>query len=156
MIALLLALQAAPVTGQSAAPPAAPPTPLPLPGALERQALPARGCAAYLWSVTDRKLVAVAGADPAQLRLALGGKPADFARVAQLGAGEFGLGGTSEYRSGDTSVKLEMTVTTRPDLTDGGGVPQGMLTIVRGPVGQAGADQVIVPVAGLIGCAPAR
>jgi len=140
MIALLFALQAV------AAAPA-----LPLPDALERQSLPARGCAAYLWSVSDRRLVAVAGADPAQLRLALGGKPTDFTRVAQIGGGEFGLGGTSDYRLGDTNVRLEMTVTTRPDLTDGGGVPQGMLTIMRG-----GADQVIVPVAGLIGCAPAK
>lgn len=143
MIALFLALQAASVT--------VPPATSPLPDALERQSLPERGCAAYLWSVADRKLVAVAGADPARLRMALGGKPADLARVAQMGSGEFGLGGTGDYRLGDIAVRLEMTVTTRPDLTDGGGVPQGMLTIAR-----SGADQVIVPVAGLIGCAPAR
>ncbi|GAA3717202.1 hypothetical protein GCM10022268_26960 [Sphingomonas cynarae] len=147
MIALFLALQAAAV----AAPPATLPATSPLPDALERQSLPERGCAAYLWSVADRKLVAVAGADPARLRLALGGKPADLARVAQMGSGEFGLGGTGDYRLGDITARLEMTVTTRPDLTEGGGVPQGMLTIARG-----GADQVIVPVAGLIGCAPAR
>jgi hypothetical protein len=142
MIALLIALQA---------PVAAPPATTPMPDALDRQALPDRGCAAYLWSVADRKLVAMAGADPARLRLALGGKPADLAQVAQVGSGEFGLGGTGDYRLGDITARLEMTVTTRPDLTDGGGVPEGTLTIARG-----GADQVVVPVAGLIGCAPAR
>jgi hypothetical protein len=148
MIALLLALQAAVAAAPSSTP--IPPT-TPIPGALDRQALPERGCAAYLWSVADRTLVAVAGADPAQLRLALGGKPADLARVAQVGSGELGLGGTGDYRLGDVTARLEMTVTTRPDLTDGGAVPQGTLTIARGA-----ADQVIVPVAGLIGCAPAR
>ncbi len=143
MIVALLALQAAtPAPAANA---------LPLPGALAPQSLPERGCAAYLWSVADRKMVAMAGADPARLRLALNGRTADYARVAQVGGGEFGLGGTGEYRLGDVDIRLEMTVVTRPDLTDGGSVPQGMLTIVR-----PGADEVIVPVAGMIGCAPAR
>jgi len=140
MIVALLALQAA--TAAVA---------LPLPDALAPQSLPERGCAAYLWSVADRRMVAMVAADPARLRLALGGKPSDYTRVAQVGNGEFGLGGTGEYRLGDVNIRVEMTVVTRPDLTDGGSVPQGMLTIVR-----PGADEVIVPVAGMIGCAPAR
>lgn len=44
---------------------------------------------------------------------------------------------------------LDLTFATRADLTDGGGVPEATLTIARD-----GADVMVLPVAGMIGCAP--
>lgn len=120
----------------------------PLPGALPRQALPATGCAAYLWSRDDRRLVAVATADPASLRLSLGGMVVDVARTAQSGTGGFGFAGTTTYRSGDTSATLDLTIATQADLTAGATVPEATLTI-----GRDGADTLVLPVAGMIGCA---
>lgn len=123
----------------------------PVPGALPQQALPAQGCAAYLWSIQDRKLVAMAPADPATLRLAIDGKVVDLARQGQTGIGGFGLPAHGVYRRGDLSVTLDLTFATRADLTDGGAVPEATLGIARD-----GADLLVVPVAGMIGCAPAR
>ena len=139
MIALLLALQAV------SAPPSL------APDALGRQALPERGCAAYLWSVSDRRLVAMASADPAELRVSLGGRVLDAARESQSGVGGFGFAGATSYRYGDLSMTLQLTIQARADLADGATAPAGTLTIAR-----AGADTVVLPVAGLIGCAPAR
>lgn len=132
MIALLLALQAVPTLG-------------PLP----RQALPPRGCAAYLWSRADRRFVAVATADPAGLRVALDGRVADAARESQAGLAGYGLGERTTYRIGDATLTLDMTVSPRADLTDGAAVPDATLTVAR-----AGGDAAVLPVAGLIGCAP--
>ena len=133
------------------------PTPVPLAasvdglpiGAIPRQALPARGCAAYLWSAgPTRALVAMAGADPAQLRLSLGGTVTDLPRVAQRGGGLYGLSEINEYQAGGVSVTLELSIATRADLTKGAMVPQGTLRL-----DEEGKDSVVLPVGGLIGCA---
>ncbi len=139
MIALLLALQAVA------------PAQTVLPSALAPQTLPKEGCAAYLWSVSDRKLVAVANAEPATLRIALGGRPVDYARTAQSGVGGFGFAATTRYGAAGISFALEMIVSTEAELTDGGLVQQGTLTIER-----PGADALLMPVAGVIGCAATR
>jgi hypothetical protein len=113
---------------------------------LPRQALPAKGCAAYLWSVADRRFVAVA--DPARLRVSIGGKVIDIAKASESGAGDYGFAGTTGYAGGDVTVTLDMTVARRANLAAGASVPGGTLTIAR-----SGQDSVVVPVAGLIGCA---
>lgn len=138
MIAPLLLLQAAT-------------TAVPLPDALPRQELPARGCAAFLWSREDRQLIAMATADPAGLRVSIGGKVQDLARVAQAGIGGFGFAGTTRYAAGTTSATLDLTIAARADLTQGAAVPDATLTIAR-----EGVDTLVLPVAGLIGCAPQR
>ena len=118
-------------------------------GALPRQSLPARGCAAYLWSAGATKaLVAMAGADPAQLRFSLGGKITDLTRTAQRGGGLFGLAETNEYAGAGVTVTLDLSIASRADMTRGALVPQGTMRIDR-----AGQDTVVVPVGGLIGCA---
>lgn len=139
MIALLLALaQTAPASVAG--------TPL---SAIGRQDLPAKGCSAYLWSLgTERALVAMAVADPAQLRLAIDGTPKDYARSLQSGEGGFGFAGVTTYRGGDVTATLDLTVATRADLTKGASIPQATLRIER-----PGRDVVVVPVGGLIGCA---
>ena len=122
-------------------------TGLPL-GAIGKQALPAKGCAAFLWSAgTENALVAMAVADPAQLRLAIDGKIADYARTSQTGGGGFGFAAVSEYRGGDVTATLDMAVVPRAGLSNGAAVPEGTLRIER-----PGKDSVVVPVAGLIGC----
>ena len=95
----------------------------------------------------SRVLVAMATADPAQLRVSLDGTITDVARTAQQGAGGFGFSGVTEYRGGAVSAVLDMTITTRNDLKDGASVPQATLRIDR-----EGQDSVVLPVAGLIGC----
>ena len=68
MIAPLLAL------ALQAAAPAAPPImsgASPLLGPIGQQALPTKGCAAYLWSTADRQLVAMASVDRATLRVSV-------------------------------------------------------------------------------------
>lgn len=129
--------------------PAAPGVATPMPGKLPQQALPARGCAAYLWSLQDRSLVAMATADPATLRLVVDGRVVDFPRETSTGAGGFGLATHGVYRQGGMTATLDLTFATRTDLTDGGGVPEATLTLAR-----AGADELVLPVAGMIGCAP--
>ena len=147
MIALFLALQAAV--------PATPPPPAgiagsPL-GAIPRQQLPDTGCAVFLWSKGDHhELVAMASAEPARLRLTIDGKPVDLARGEQDGAASFGFAATTHYRVGTTEVTLDMTIASDPSLTQGGTVPGATLTLVR-----PGQDGVVLPVGGLIGCAPA-
>ena len=131
---------------------AAAPTPsidgLPI-GAIPRQDLPARGCAAYLWTATGtRALVAMAQADPARLRLSIGGTIIDLERSAQLGAGGFGFAETNDYGGGSTAAKLTLKIETRGSIVGGAMVPEGILQIDR-----AGQDSIVVPVAGMIGCA---
>jgi hypothetical protein len=121
---------------------------LPL-GGLPKQALPAKGCAAFLWSATGtRALVAMATADPAQLRLSIGGTITDLARDQQQGAEGFGFADTIVYKAGDVTATLTMTIATRGDLKDGASVPEGTLRFDR-----TGQDSVVLPVAGLVGCA---
>ncbi|WP_375383116.1 hypothetical protein [uncultured Sphingomonas sp.] len=148
MMLLLLALQAA-------APAMTPPATGGIDGsplsAIPRQQLPATGCAAFLWSVgTRHDLVAMASAEPARLRLSIDGKIVDLARADQAGAATFGFAGTSRYQATGVDVTLAMTVAADPNLTQGGTVPSATLTLVR-----PGQDSVVLPVAGLIGCAPA-
>ena len=126
------------------------PTPAPLPasidglpiGALPRQSLPARGCAAYLWSAgVTKALIAMAGADPAQLRLSLNGTITDLPRTAQHGGGLFGLSETNEYATGGITAVLDLAITTRGDVTRGALVPQGTLRLeqpIRPPRRTAG------------------
>jgi hypothetical protein len=117
-------------------------------GPIGRQALPARGCAAYLWDTAPKRtLVAMATADPAQLRLQLDGRMVDVARGGQQGQAGFGFAGVTEYRGVDITAVLDMAVQTRPDLTGGAVVPAATLRIER-----PGRDVLIAPVAGLIGC----
>lgn len=142
MIALLLALAVDPPK-----PPAAVDG-LPI-GGLARQAMPTQGCAAYLFSAgKTRALVAVANASPGTLRLALDGSPTDYARGTQSGSAGYGFATTTEYRGGDVSATLDLTIQTRKDLTQGAVVERGTLRIDR-----PGKDTIVLPVAGLIGCA---
>ena len=104
-LSLPLLLQAAPVPLPQAAPVPAPLT-VPIPGTLPKQALPAKGCAVYLWSAEDRRLVAMAGADPATLRLVLDGKVVDIARAEQAGGAGFGFGDSTTYRRDDITATL--------------------------------------------------
>ena len=121
-------------------------------GALPQQALPTTGCAAYLWTVAEpRQLVAMASAEPATLRVQIDGKPMDMQRTAAEGIAGRGLAAVSRYGGGDATASLELTAVERPDLKDGAVVPDAMLTVAR-----AGTDTVVMPVAGLIGCRPAK
>ncbi|HEU4959713.1 MAG TPA: hypothetical protein VFT56_04840 [Sphingomonas sp.] len=152
---LAVALAAAPAAARHADTPAAKPLRasidgLPF-GELPEQQLPARGCAAYLWSKGNtHALVAMASADPAQLRLSLDGTIADYPRVAQQGLGGFGFGRTTTYRTGDVTAILDMAIQAQADLSEGAAVPSGTLTLER-----PGKDTVVLPVGGLIGCAGA-
>ena len=141
---LLLALQtAAPPAAPPAAAPAAPPL-----AAIGPQALPARGCAAYLWSAAgDRQLVAMATAQPAALRLALDGRPTDLTRTEAGAPAPLGFTADATYRGGDVTATLAMQVVVRENLTQGAQVTDGILTVER-----AGRDTIVLPVAGLVGC----
>ena len=145
MIGLLLALQLA--TPAPAAGAALPPPTL---GPIGRQALPASGCAAFLWSAAgDRTLVAMAVASPAHLRLAIdGAPPADLPLASAEGVPTLGFGQVGAYKAGDVTATLAMTVVTRADLNAGAVVSQGTLTLDR-----PGRDSAVLPVAGLVGCA---
>ena len=140
-LALLVALQAAaPSAGAN-------PSPGPL-GAIGTQKLPAKGCAAYLWSVdAGRQLVAMATADPAQIRLAIDGKTTDYAMATQSPAIGFGFGGVTQYRGGDVTATRDMAVAVRADSSAGATVTSATLRIDR-----PGRDTVVLPVGGLIGC----
>ena len=117
-------------------------------GSIGKQDLPKKGCAAYLWSTGDRQLVALAGADPAQLRIAIGGKTIDLARASQEGAATLGLPSRQQFRRDAITATLDLTVEITPNLQRGARVPEGLLTIER-----PGQDVALVPVAGLVGCA---
>lgn len=144
-LALMLALQAA--APAPATNPGVNPGPGPL-GAIGKQKLPAKGCAAYLWSMdAARQLVAMATADPAQIRLAIDGKTTDYAMATQSAAIGFGFGGVTVYRGGDVTATLDMAVAVRADISAGATVTSATLRIDR-----PGRDTVVMPVGGLIGC----
>ncbi|MGN6375732.1 MAG: hypothetical protein ACTHMG_09270 [Sphingomonas sp.] len=154
IVAAMLAVPASAERHDKKAPPPAPPPSsidgLPF-GGLPQQELPAKGCAAFLWSAgTTHALVAMAGADPAELRVSLGGTVAAYPLVAQHGVAGFGFDETTTYRAGDVTLRLDMTIEPQADLTQGAAVPRGTLTLER-----QGQDTVVLPVAGLIGCATA-
>lgn len=131
MIALALMLQDAPALGP-----------------IGRQALPTKGCAAYLWdNAPQRRLVAMAMAEPAQIRLQLDGRTLDVARAASQGTAGFGFAGVTTYRGADVTAVLDITVEARRDLAGGAVVPTGTLRVER-----PGRDTLVQPVAGLIGC----
>ena len=147
-----LSLAATPQAAPTPAPPVASVDGLPI-GSIPQQELPKQGCAAFLWTASGtRALIAMAGAgtgaEPARLRLSLGGKITDLERSGQLGAPTFGFGDTITYGGGSTSAKLTMRIETRTSITGGGVVPDGILQLDR-----TGQDSVVIPVAGLIGCA---
>jgi len=140
-LALMLALQAAAPSAAANAGPG------PL-GAIGTQKLPAKGCGAYLWSMdAGRQLVAMATADPAQIRLAIDGKASDYAMTTQSPAIGFGFGGVTHYRGGDVTATLDMAVAVRADISAGATVTSATLRIDR-----PGRDTVVIPVGGLIGC----
>lgn len=115
-------------------------------GALPRQALPEKGCAAYLFTGgTTRAFAAMVA--PESLRLAIEGKVIDLPRTTQDGPVAHGLSRDTEYRSGDVAATLSLTIVDRPDLTQGAAVESALLTLER-----AGRDVVAVPLAGLVGC----
>jgi hypothetical protein len=124
-------------------------TPLPAVtlGAIGRQKMPAKGCAAFVWSIADRKLVAMATAEPAQLRLSIEGKTVDVAQVATRGEGGLGFSGSTDYAGGDVIATLDMKIVVKRELAKGAQVSDAVLRVER-----RGGDALIVPVAGLIGC----
>jgi hypothetical protein len=92
--------------------------------------------------------VPVSVADPATLRLSIGGKTIDLARSGDgEGAGRLGFAEAIDYRGGDLSVRLAMEIVQQDGLTAGARVPSGSMQIER-----PGQDAIAVPVAGLIGC----
>ena len=118
-------------------------------GGIGRQSLPAKGCAAYLFSTGEtRTLVAMAAADAGTLRIALDGQVRDYARAAPGAAVDLGFASQTRYIGGDTAATLSMTITRRPDLAQGAIVSDATLLVER-----AGKDGVIMPLAGMIGCA---
>ena len=155
MLPLALLLIAAPAPAKDKVPPPPPPAPvvasvdgLPI-GALPKQDLPAKGCAAYLWTRgPSQALIAMAVADPAAIRLTIDGKVQDFALAAQDGAGGYGFSRTNEYRGGDVTATLDLTIAADANLTGGARVSDATLRIDR-----PGKDGVVVPAGGLIGCA---
>ncbi|WP_298669724.1 hypothetical protein [uncultured Sphingomonas sp.] len=142
MIALLLALLADP--------PAPPGSIDGLPiGRLAPQALPAQGCAAYLFTTgTTRTLAAMATAEPGAIRLVLDGAVTDYPRVTPGATANFGFAPTSEYRLGDVTITLDMAVISGSALTDGALISSATLRIDRGA-----KDGIVLPLGGLIGCA---
>ena len=152
---MIVALLAAPAAAKDKKPvptPAAAPLPdsvdgLPI-GAIPKQQLPAKGCAAFLWSTTpSHALIAMANADPATIRLSIGGGQKDFAMTTQNGGGTLGFSQTTTYQGGDLTATLDISIATKTDLTNGAAIPEGTLRL-----DQTGKDTVVVPVAGLIGC----
>jgi hypothetical protein len=136
----------------------APPPPLSTPlaklvdglpvGPLPRQELAVGQCAAFLWTQTPgHALVAMVSATPALIRYAPDGVVTDLPRTAMSGDDTYGLTPKSSYAGSGASIDINLTIEQRAALKDGAAVPEGTISISR-----AGADTVVVPVAGLIGC----
>ncbi|AXJ97097.1 MULTISPECIES: hypothetical protein [unclassified Sphingomonas] len=142
MIALLM-----PLALQATTPAPTRPAPLSL-GPIGQQALPAKGCAAYLWSIDDRQLVAMATAATGTLRIAPGGATIDLAKSGETGAGDFGFAASTTYAAGGVAATLDLTIRRQQALTAGARVETATLRIDR-----PGQDSLVVPLAGLIGCA---
>lgn len=118
-------------------------------GAIPKQDLPAKGCAAFLWTRgPSQAMIAMAVADPATIRLTIDGKVQDFAMSMQNGTGGYGFSHTTEYKGGDVTATLDMTITNETSLQGGARVNEATLRIER-----PGRDAIVVPAGGLIGCA---
>lgn len=142
ILALLLAVAQA---AASSPPPSIDGLPI---GGLPRQSLPARGCAAYLFTTGEtRTLAAMATADPATLRLSLDGRTIDLPRAEGSGKAMLGLTAQTSFRSATVSATLDMTMEQRQGLSAGAAVPQATLRLDR-----PGGDSLVIPMAGLIGC----
>ena len=132
-------------TAQAAPPPVLEGLPL---SELPKQQLPPKGCAAFLWNASGtRTLIAMVTADPAQLRLSLGGAITDLARASSQGDAGYGFASSADYGSGDVTATLDMTVVARGDIKDGAQISGGTLRLDR-----KGQDGVVLPIVGLIGC----
>lgn len=118
-------------------------------GAIPQQDLPAKGCAAFLWTRgPSQALIAMATADPATIRLTIDGRVQDFAMSAQNGTGGYGFSHTIEYKGGDLTATLDMTISNETSMTGGARIGDATLRIER-----PGRDAIVVPAGGLIGCA---
>ncbi|WP_425230322.1 hypothetical protein [Sphingomonas sp.] len=118
-------------------------------GTLPRQAAPAMGCAAYLFTRADTpQFVAMAG--PGGLRLSLDGHEVALARTGAEGSTARGLPALAHYAGGGVEATLTLAASDRGDLADGALVTEATLTVAR-----AGADTIVAPLGGLIGCAAA-
>lgn len=143
MIALLLALAAAdaPKTVTSI-------DGLPL-GGLPPQSLPTEGCAAYLFSAgKTRALAAVAAAQAGSLRVSIEGRAVDLVRTTQSGSAGYGFAGVTQYTGGGAVATLDLSIQTQRSLTQGAVIDQATLRVDR-----SGEDTIVLPLAGLIGCA---
>jgi hypothetical protein len=118
-------------------------------GAIPKQDMPAKGCAAFLWTRgPSQAMIAMAVAEPAKIRLTIDGKVQDFAMSAQDGTGGYGFSHTTEYKGGDVTATLDMTIAGETSLANGARIGDATLRIER-----PGRDTVVVPAGGLIGCA---
>ena len=120
----------------------------PVLGTLPKQSLPDKGCAAYLWAVQDQRFVAMV--EPGRLRIMLDGKSTDLAAAEAGGGGTLGLASTTRYAGAGVTATLDMTITQRETLQDGAIVSDASIRLTRGD-----QDEIVVPVGGLVGCAPA-
>jgi hypothetical protein len=153
MLPLALVVLAAPVWAKDKK--SAPPPPiiasvdgLPI-GALPKQDLPVKGCAAFLWTRgPSQAMIAMAVAEPGTIRLTIDGKVQDFAMTAQNGTGGYGFSHTIEYKGGDVTATLDMTIASETSLQSGARIDEATLRIER-----PGRDTLVVPAGGLIGCA---
>ncbi len=117
-------------------------------GPLPQQALPSRGCAAYLFTTgTTRTLAAMVTADPAALRVTIDGKVTDLPRTGATGNALLGFNAENVYRAGDAVATVQLTIEIRQNLTAGAAVPSATLRLDR-----EGRDTVVIPLAGLVGC----
>jgi hypothetical protein len=117
-------------------------------GNIPRQQLAPGKCAAFLWTQSpSHALVAMISSDPPFIRYAPGGVVTDLARTAMGGDGKFGISTQGSFAGGDATIDIDLTMEDRADIKDGAAIPSGTLSI-----GKAGADTVVVPVAGLVGC----
>ena len=118
-------------------------------GGLSPQTLPKQGCAAYLFSTGQtRTLAAVATMEPASLRIALDNAVVDLPRVEASGTQPLNIPSQLRYAAGEISATLDLTVEQRPNLNAGAAVPRAALRVDR-----TGKDTIVMPLAGLIGCA---
>jgi anti-sigma-K factor RskA len=128
---------------------AAAPTPaaMPLPfDELPPQTLAPQSCAMFLWDRASRRRIIMATAAPAALRVVIAGKPVQLA-AAQPATGAMVMGFAAHSSFGDAA--LNVTLDLALVASEGGGavIRDGIVTVAR-----AGADTVVAPVAGLVGC----